>query len=88
MRIIIHIEGNKDTLRPLVQKLADKLSLEGVVQPVTDTKLRIVACGSKNGMDDFLDALHDKLADGAIDTIEIEPFLKDRDYRGVFRVIE
>ena len=42
----------------------------------------------KEGVDAFLDELHKSAGAAELKEIEIEPFLKDKDYRGVFRIIE
>ncbi len=80
----------KDFLKSVVQKYAQKLSLEGTVQRVhADGAItRIIACGTKDAIDDFLDVLYEGATTTDLNEIEVEPFLKDRDYRGVFRVIE
>ena len=88
LRITFVVDVDSDILHTLVHKYAEKLSLEGMVQPVTDTKVKVMACGSKEKMDQFLDALHEAGAQKQLHDIEIEPFFKDRDYRGIFRVLE
>lgn len=87
MRITFIIDGDHRKLHTFVQEQAKKYALEGMVQPLSDTRVRVVACGLKESMEDFLDALHYGIAHGFMDALEVEPFLKDRDYRGVFRVI-
>lgn len=79
------------TLLPNIQKKAKDLNLEGTVQTTHHAEhsdLRIVVCGSKKSIDDFIDFLHLEIADKVISSAEIEPFIKDRDFRGVFRIIE
>jgi len=80
----------KSFLKSVVQKHAQKLSLEGTVQRVQADGFvtRVIACGSKDAIDDFLDLLYRGATDMELSDVEVEPFLKDRDYRGVFRVIE
>ena len=76
-------------LRSIVQKDAQKLGIEGIAQLViTDQKVRIVACGLKENIDKFIDMLHKRFFELSVQDVEIEPFIKDRDYRNVFRVIE
>ncbi len=70
-----------------IQKKAKELKLEGIVQSDQDTIL-IVICGSKEIIDDFVDLLHKEILKKSSAYVEIEPFIKDRDYRGVFRIIE
>ena len=76
-------------LHNFVQKEAKKLNLEGVVQTLSgENRIKIIVCGGKDAVDDFVDVLHQGTARISPESIQIEPFLKDRDYRGVFRVIE
>ena len=76
-------------MRSVVQKHAQKLDIEGIAQVVmADKKVRIIACGIKDSVDDFLDVLHKSFSQHAIQEVEIEPFIRDKDYRNVFRIIE
>lgn len=77
-----------DFFYTFVQKQAKKLGVEGTVQFVENNSVKIIACGDKDAVDTFLDLLHKGSAAISLTDIEIEPFLKDKDYRGVFRVIE
>ncbi len=81
-------EFSSDFFHDFIQKHAKKLGLEGTVQVVHKDMVRIVVCGKKEAIDAFLDLLHKGTAQIQLADIEIEPFLKDKDYRGVFRVIE
>lgn len=76
-------------LSDVVQKTAQKLGLEGTVQIVSvNNRARIVVCGDKDKVDSFLDIIHKGTAKYIPEEIEIEAFAKDKDYRGVFRIIE
>lgn len=76
-------------LHDVVQKAAQSLELEGTVQVVSvNNKARIVVCGPKEKVDEFLDIIHKGTAKYVPEEVEIEAFVKDKDYRGVFRVIE
>lgn len=76
-------------LHNFIQKEAKKLNLEGMVQVIaTENRIKIIVCGHKDAVDDFVDVLHKGSEKTILEGIQIEPFLKDRDYRGVFRVIE
>lgn len=73
----------------LLQKHGSKLSLEGVLQFLPhEEQLKLVVCGNKDDVDKFVDALHKEGAGKGITDIVVEPHLKDKDYRGVFRIIE
>lgn len=88
MRITCMTAANRHDLHEFVQKYAGQFGLEGLVQPLTDQAVRVVVCGSHDAIEDFMDILHHGIIEQMLQRFEIEPFLKDRDYRGVFRVIE
>jgi len=89
LRITFEVPSEKrQRIRSLIQKEAKKLILEGTVRIMSGSNLKVVACGNKNKMDIFLDIVLKEIQNLRCDGLEIEPFLKDRDYRGVFRVIE
>ena len=75
-------------LQEAIQKHARKLSVEGVAQMLMDNFVKIVVCGTMDEVDSFLDLLYKEVAKIELDELQVEPFLKDKDYRGVFRVIE
>lgn len=70
-----------------IKKNAQKIGIEGTVS-INPSTLIIMACGEEEPLEDFLDLLHKGTAKATFESIDIAPFLKDRDYRGVFRVIE
>jgi len=73
----------------VVQQHARKLEVEGTLAVVpADRLVRIVASGDKEKVDQFFDVLFKEGAQVGVHDIMAEPMLKDRDYRGVFRIIE
>lgn len=89
LRITFEVpKERRQTVRSLIQKEARSFFLEGTVRIMPGSNLKVVACGDKNKMDMFLDSVLKEIEKLRCDGLEIEPFLKDRDYRGVFRVIE
>ena len=72
-------------LRDVIQKHAQKCDIEVIAQ---DKRVKIIACGQKGNVDDFVDQLHKQFSEHAIQDVEIEPFSRDKDYRNVFRIIE
>jgi acylphosphatase len=89
LRITFSASVPEGFLHDFIQKNAKKLNLEGVVQMVpVENKIRVIVCGHKDQVDAFVDILHKGKGKTLLEQIEIEPFLKDKDYRGVFRVIE
>ena len=70
-----------------IKQHAHKLDIEGTAHVLDDT-IKIFACGRKDYMDKFIDVVYKGTKDARPDDVEIEPFAKEKEYRGVFRVIE
>ncbi len=76
-------------LQEFVQKHARDLGLEGLAQFVpTERNTVVLVCGPKEDVDQFVDLLHRGTGEFQLKDISVEPFLKVKDYRGVFRVLE
>ncbi len=90
LRIVITAQFSEDFLRLFLQKHAKKLALEGTAQIIDSgkKKVQVVICGACDELDQFVDLIHKGDKGFELMDIEIEPFLKDKDYRTVFRVIE
>ncbi len=88
VKIIVTGQLKDGFLAEVVQKHARKLSIEGTANLVPPNKAKIIACGTKEDVDNFVDVIHKESSRFPIDEIEVEPFLKDKDYRSAFRIIE
>lgn len=88
LRITIVANFFTDFLQAVVQKHARAHDLEGTAQYLSNDQVRIVVCGDKEAVDEFLDILHKGEKEWRADEITAEPFIKEKDYRGVFRIIE
>lgn len=88
IKITLKGEPTAEFIYNVIQKHARKLSLEGLAQPLQGNGIKIIVCGEKEQVDNFVDLIHKESDESSINDIEVEPFLKDKDYRGVFRVIE
>ncbi len=90
LHITFMLSNSKKFLQGVVQKHAKTLGLEGTVQVINGEgkSVKVLACGPREAIDDFVDVLHNEASKESIKNIEIEPFIKERDFRGVFRVIE
>jgi acylphosphatase len=76
-------------LKKFIQKKALELELEGTAQMVKpDAIIRIFVNGLKDQVDLFIDFLHKSPGNIEVASIEVEPFFKEKDYRGVFRIVE
>jgi len=74
-------------LTQAIQKLARHLAIEGFIQVMDQDNLKIIACGSKDEIDTFLDTLYKVSITKKPLELEVEPFVKNKDYRGVFRIL-
>jgi len=88
LRIVFSADVSSGFLHSFIQKYARQMCIEGTVKIIALQKIRIIACGTKDNVDAFLDVIHKGSASCIPEDIEVEPFVKDKDYRGVFRVIE
>lgn len=88
VRIICTLSKPSPKLPAEIQANAKKHEVEGFVQ-VGAEQVQITACGSKDNVDLFVDMIHKIcVQDPEKDILEVEPFLKDKEYRGIFRIIE
>ena len=86
--ITFNISKPNGFLRGFIQKVAIEYSLEGTAQLVGPHKVRINACGKKENVDSFVDSIYGESSKSDIEEIEMEPLLQEKNFRGVFRVIE
>jgi acylphosphatase len=88
LRITFSMEVPRNFFEDIIQKHAQKLCLEGTVQKVGPREIKVIVCGTHEAVDEFLGTFHKETANRSIDAFQVEPFVRDRDYRGVFRIIE
>lgn len=89
IKISFNIDYPEGFLHDFVQKHARDLDLEGLAQIAhTEQKAVVMVCGPKDNIDVFVDYLYKGNKTTQLKGLEVEPFLKVKDYRGVFRVIE
>ena len=86
--ITLSMPVSDDILKNLVSKSATKLKLEGTAHAVDDDTIRIITRGSADSIDEFIDALYAGYKNKIPAGVEIEPYTKEHNFRGVFRVIE
>ncbi len=70
-----------------IQKYARSSDVEGFVMASTPTTIKMIACGNSENLETFLDRVDDIIARQGGHDVEVDPFLKDKDYRGVFRIM-
>ena len=73
--------------RAFVQKNAQTLAIEGTVQNAEDGSVIIYACGGSDNLDKLIDLLYKGTTQSSVKDIVAEPFLNEKDFRGVFRII-
>jgi len=89
LKITFPVACTLDFLRTFVQKHARDLDLEGIAQVVVaENSVIVLVCGPKDSVDQFVEILHKGTKKINISDITVEPFVKVKDYRGVFRIIE
>ena len=88
LKITLISNNIDDRFRDSVQATARKLGVEGTVQYIEPNHIIIIACGLKDNIDAFLDNIHQGFGVTVPEDIQIEPFLKEKDYRGIFRILE
>lgn len=88
LKITFISKKSEKLLYDFIQKHARKLEIEGTVQFVEPNEIAIIACGTKENIDTFLDIIHQGFGSYIPEDVHVEPFLKDKDYRGMFRVLE
>jgi acylphosphatase len=88
IKIFILTKSDENFLTSFVKKKAESFKLEGIARKVDKGSYDILVCGDDDSLDFFLDELYRGTKSFKPDFLEVEAFLKDRDFRGVFRVIE
>lgn len=87
LKINLIIQDAQGLLESFVQKNAKKYNIEGTAF-LSENIIKIIACGDSDKLDEFVDSLYKGYKDVKPSLIEVEPFLKDKEYRGIFRIIE
>jgi acylphosphatase len=86
----IMLEGKfpTDYMHKVILVQARKTGIGGMCQLVDGQGVRIIASGTTEQIDEFLDALYKKATQKVATGLSVESFLNQKDFRGVFRVIE
>jgi len=74
-------------LIPFVEQAAKKSAIEGSLVVKAPQLIEILAAGTKQSVDAFIEQVESSVGQYSDVELEIEPAFKERDYRGVFRVI-
>ena len=87
LKIIVEGKVQGVGYRELVHKKAEKYSIEGTIQNGNDGTVIIHACGLSEDLDKLIDDLYKGTAKSEVKNIAVEPFVKEKDFRNVFRII-
>ena len=87
IRITFYIGEIKGFLDNFVQKYARKFDLQGVAHLMAENQVRIVVCSNSENIDNFIDKIYEASAKYKLDDIQMESFVREKDFRGVFRVV-
>lgn len=77
-----------EALQNFLNKEAHKGSLQGTAHSEGNDHIKIALFGAKDKVDQFVDNLYDHSAKLNLSDIEVEPFFKNKDFRGVFRILK
>lgn len=80
------VQGVK--FRSFIQQQAQALGIEGTVQNAEDGTVLVFACGVSEHLDQFIDMLYKGCPGATVDNVVAEPMMRERDFRGVFRILE
>lgn len=86
--IVLTIPVTDELLKSWVQKSAHNLKLQGTGHAIDPTTIRIIIQGPSDAIDEFIDLMYGGYKHQVPEKIEVEPYGKVHDFRGVFRLIE
>ena len=90
IKIMWYIPNHKveSALLSTIQHTADKLSVEGILCAKSPQLFEIMAAGNKEAVDKFLDEMYQIIEiPQNLGNLEIIASAKERDYRGIFRIM-
>ncbi len=87
IKIIITGQVQSLSYKEVIQKQAQKLHIEGTLQNHEGDDILIFACGQSDNLDELIDHIYKGTSDIKIRDVVIEPFINEKNFRGVFRVI-
>lgn len=91
VRVKVHGVGCKrySELGTVVEKIARERALEGSLYRQNQQDIELVVAGEKEGVEHVLDFVYEWAKADVVDcAVTVEALLKERDYRGIFRVID
>lgn len=87
VKITVSGKVQNDSYRAFTQKKAQALGIEGTIQNAENGSVVMYACGPAEQLDTFIDHLYEGTPETQIKELIVEPFINEKDFRGVFRII-
>jgi acylphosphatase len=84
LKILVQGTFTEKFLIDVIQRSAKRCNIEGTGRLAADG-IHIMVCGSKDKVDMFVHVLYTEVDEA---DVTLEPFIKERDFRGVFRIIQ
>ena len=88
IKVQFYTKNPQEFLKQVMPIGIKNFKIEGFAQALDVQTVQIFMCAEQEELDNFLDLIYENIDRYALENIELEPFLKDRDFRGVFRVVE
>ncbi len=87
VKITITGTVQNDAYKNFAQKKAQDLNIEGTVQNAESGSIILYLCGLAESLDMFIDHLYEGTSGIDIKDLVVEPFINEKNFRGVFRII-
>lgn len=87
IKMTFEVKNGNERLFEEIQKKAREYQLEGFIMASSPQAIKMIACGVSADLEVFLDTVDEIIVRQGGQNVEIDPFLKDKDYRGVFRIM-
>ena len=92
IKITVVGDVKDSSYKQFTQQQAKDLAIEGIVQDQNDageeSGIIIYAHGPADNIEKFIDLLYKGPKDHTVEDVYAEPIVKEKDYRGVFRIID
>ena len=87
VKVVFDVKTYQSVLLEKIQSEAHARALEGCLIVHHPNTIKIVVCGTGDAVELFVDFIYAVMAAYEGNQMAVDAFLKDKDYRGVFRVI-
>ena len=87
IKIIVSGSVHSISYKEFIQKHALDLRIEGCMQTHEEETLLIFACGQADSLDELIDYIYKGTTESRVKDVIIEPFINEKTFRGIFRII-